>query len=347
MGATLASMGEVEEFDVAAAGEADLDAWCALAAAIEMERVPEDPPTPAQRRLRDARHEPSYRSVHRWVARDDGGRIVGETSLRIDDTPDNRDLAFFDVAVLPESRGRGLGRRLVRAAVRRALDVGRPKLLADAVQRGPGDAFLAALGGRAVYLERESRLRLADVDRGLMESWVRQAKERADAYSLVAWDGPTPEEHLDGFVAVLHVMNTAPMEALDIEDEIFTPDRVRDAEGAALAQGYELWTMVAADGTGCFAGLTHVLLDPLRPWRVDQANTGVDPAHRGRGLGRWLKAAMALRLLDERPAAQVVDTWNQDANRPMLSINEAMGFRPHLRWQQRQFAAPDLLALLG
>ena len=340
------SVGAVEEFDVASAGEADLRAWCELAAAIEVERLPQDPPAPAERVLRDALNEPAYRTVHRWVTRD-AGCIVGEASLRVEDTPDNRNLAFFDVAVLPDARCRGLGRRLVEAPVRRALAVGRPKLLADAVQGGPGDAFLAALGGPAVYLERESRLRLAEVDRALMEGWVRQAKERADAYSLVAWEGPTPEDHLDGFVAVLHVMNTAPMEALDIEDEIFTPDRVREAERAALAQGYELWTMVAADGTGRFAGLTRVLLDPLRPWRVDQDNTGVDPGHRGRGLGRWLKAAMALELLHARPSAQVVDTWNQDGNRPMLSINEAMGFRPHLRWQQRQFAAADLLPRLG
>ncbi len=335
-------MGDIEPFGVGEADDVDLAAWCELTAVVDKERVPLDPPVPPRRLVLDALNGPAYRTVHRWVSRD-GGHIVGASSLCVDDVVDNRDLALVDAAVLPEARGRGVGRRLLEAPARKALGVGRPKLLVDAVQDGAGDRFLAGLGGRAVYLERESRLHLAEVDRQLMEGWLNKSKERAGAYSLVAWEGATPEEYLDGFVAVLHVMNSAPMEALDIEDEVFTPDRVRESERAGLDQGYEQWTMVVADEVGRFAGLTQVLIDPLRPWRVEQANTGVDPAHRGRGLGRWLKAAMALKLLDERPSAPVVDTWNQDANRAMLSINQAMGFRPHLLWQQRQFAAGDLL----
>jgi GNAT superfamily N-acetyltransferase len=64
----------------------------------------------------------------------------------------------------------------------------------------------------------------------------------------------------------------------------------------------------------------------VHPQTVWQEATAVDPKHRDKGLGRWLKAANVLRLLDERPAARYVETWNAFSNGPMLGINIAMGF---------------------
>ena len=58
-----------------------------------------------------------------------------------------------------------------------------------------------------------------------------------------------------------------------------------------------------------------------------QNDTGVDPAHRERGLGRWLKADMLRRVLAERPGIELVETWNAGSNAPMLAINHELGFR--------------------
>ncbi len=76
------------------------------------------------------------------------------------------------------------------------------------------------------------------------------------------------------------------------------------------------------------AGYTEIVL-PTATWptRGFQGDTGVDPNHRDRGLGRWLKAEMLLRLIDERPAVRRVTTQNAGSNAPMLNINHALGFR--------------------
>jgi GNAT superfamily N-acetyltransferase len=75
-------------------------------------------------------------------------------------------------------------------------------------------------------------------------------------------------------------------------------------------------------------GYTALFLQKHRPWQAHQGDTAVDPAHREKGLGRWLKAVNLRRLLDERPAVQVVDTGNASSNEPMLNLNVALGFRP-------------------
>jgi len=68
--------------------------------------------------------------------------------------------------------------------------------------------------------------------------------------------------------------------------------------------------------------------DPLTPHLLGQGGTAVVPSHRGRGIGKWLKATMLERVLDEWPGATLVRTGNADANAPMLAINTRLGFRP-------------------
>jgi GNAT superfamily N-acetyltransferase len=192
-----------------------------------------------------------------------------------------------------------------------------------------GAAGVRALGAEVGLIERISRLRTAEVDRALLDHWIARAPERAAGYSLVGWDDRCPDELLERFAAVTGVMNTAPRGDLDMEDEVYTPEMIREFEGSMARKGTRIWTLAARhDATGELVGYTALFLRKHRPWHADQGDTGVDPAHRDKGLGRWLKAVNLRRLLDERPAVEVVDTGNASSNEPMLHINVALGFRP-------------------
>lgn len=129
-------------------------------------------------------------------------------------------------------------------------------------------------------------------------------------------------------------MNTAPRSP---STQGHQPARheVRAAMEATAAEGVTTWTICARhDVSGEIVGYTELALSPHTPWKAAQGDTGVHPDHRERGLGRWLKAHNAVRLLDERPEVGFIETWNASANAPMLAINRAMGFETVARRQE-------------
>ena len=123
-------------------------------------------------------------------------------------------------------------------------------------------------------------------------------------------------------------INDAPTDDLNIEDEVFTPQRIRDYENATVARGQRMYRLIARHReTGEMAGHTIVAVENERPTIGHQHDTSVVRAHRGHRLGLLLKSAMVLWLADEEPQLESVDTWNAESNDHMIGVNEQLGYR--------------------
>jgi GNAT superfamily N-acetyltransferase len=140
---------------------------------------------------------------------------------------------------------------------------------------------------------------------------------------------PIPEEHRPRIIKAMEVMNTAPLEDFEEDPTEWDDEMLQDVEAVEMRKQNDIYTCVARHKpTGDFVGFTSLVFQALHPEKANQWDTGVDPDHRNLGLGRWLKAAMMLKFLDEHPDVKVVETQNADSNEPMLNINVAMGFKP-------------------
>lgn len=339
----------VEALDLDAAADADLLAFHDVSRAVERAAgVPGVLMEPPAHGLLQLRHIPVYSHRRAFVVRD-GGRIVGTALAEWDDVPSNRDHVQVTVEVVPPHRRRGLGGALLAAAVDAACHEFDARIL-DVEARRDDDAaagFLGRFGFDARLTSPRNVVWARDLDRRLLEGWVARAAERASGYELVQWKGAVPEEHLDDFVDLWHVMNTAPLEDLDWDDEVMTPERSREWDAHLAARGITQWTVMARHvPSGEAVGFTVVTVHEHWPAVAEQEDTGVRPEHRGRGIGRWVKAVNALRLLDEAPAVEALTTWNAGSNEPMLAINHAMGFRPLEWWAEWQADAHAVLGLL-
>ncbi len=317
-------------------GERDWRPFATLLSRYRQDIIPSERPVAADDLHAEVVHTPVHRSVHSLFATEDGDP-AGACQVVIDGRRGQSAWLRF-LYVASEHRRKGIGSRLLDAALERARAEGRSRLRAMTVTADvAGGSFAERYGGRAGLIVEQSRCLTSTLDPVLLQTWVDRATERASGYSLVAFDGVCPEELLDAFAAVIPIMNTAPR-APGAEDVVPSPAEVRENMSAHVGQGNEPWTICAReDATGRFVGYTELSLPSRRPWEASQGDTGVDKAHRGLGIGRWLKAQNALRLLQERREVEYIETRNADANDAMLSINRTMGFRAVAMWQEWEF----------
>ena len=86
-------------------------------------------------------------------------------------------------------------------------------------------------------------------------------------------------------------------------------------------------TFITMEPSGEISGLTEMRHNPNRKTMISQLLTGVQENHRGRGLGKWLKASMLLKIRETFPEVKTITTGNATSNAPMLSINNRLGFK--------------------
>lgn len=265
--------------------------------------------------------------VPRWAAVD-ADQVVATSGAYFHREHDLEN-AFMWVYVHPGRRREGLGRQVITPMLDYLEAAGRIRVMVDITEGRPEERLAERAGMARVYEERTSRLLMADLDWQLMDQWIIRAAKRATEYELLAMQSPVPKEYLESFVRATRIMHTAPKEDVVEEDVDLTPGMWRDVEQTQAARGNELHVLVAVHRpTGSFAGYTIMDFQSLYPRQALQWDTGVDPAHRDRGLGRWLKAAMIRHAHDVFPAVEFVDTENAGSNQAMLNINLAMGFGP-------------------
>lgn len=241
---------------------------------------------------------------------------------------DNLDSAGLAVGVRPEHRRRGHGSAMLAHLQDRAREMNRPLVSGDAWDAPASDAFATRHGydRRSVGVIR--RQPLAQVPAGWREDAARARSRDAADYELLEWDEIAPAEHVDAVVALWADINDAPHDDLEMEDEVFSVERIHGYENAQRAAGRRLHHVVARHrGSGSLAGHTIVAVEAERPEQGHQHDTTVARAHRGHRLGLVLKSAMLDRLARLEPQLAYVDTWNAESNDHMIAVNEALGYQ--------------------
>ncbi len=279
-----------------------------------------------------ARHEDSTWSdprffKARYVREDDAGRLVGFLDLHHQRGAFDPRRYRADLNVDPDARGRGHGSALLEHACRTARERGGEVLIGGTKESMTSSlAFLVKRGCVERQRAWESRLEvnafdfsrfagaeervfgegirvttLADEIARDREAALRKAFALQDACRR---DVPSVDPHTPGGFETFLSYLEAP---------------------TALREAYFL---AAKDDE--YLGLSNLWQDLANDEVLYQGLTGVHADWRGRGI------AMALKLQTVRYARthgkREIRTWNNTVNRPMLRINEAMGFVKQPVW---------------
>lgn len=290
---------------------------------------------------------PRYLDPHEsgrfFVARVDG-LVVGYGTLQY--LVDKPEAGWHDVRVLPDFQGRGIGRALAAELETASRELGQTGVIVYAAHRdAPGPTlasptgfgsipagnrevrFLLAQGWTLEQVERGSRFTLPG-DARLLAAAHAEAEAHAGDYRVVSWTGVTPLEWREGMAVLNTRMSTdAPTGNLPEPEDVWDADRIAEWD-QILAAGplLQIVSAVQHRASGLLTGMT-MLVAPHDPSRaVSQWATIVLREHRGHRLGMLLKTANLQHLARVAPGHPSVLTWNAEENRPMLDVNEAVGF---------------------
>ena len=277
---------------------------------------------------------PHHDPAEAWSLADSG---AGGYYLRLPDM-ENRGWGSLALFVDPAARRRGLGTALLRHAAGRARAHGRTELYGDVVQGAAGEEFGRQAGARYGLADIRRVFDLDTVPAQRIAACRERAEKAASGYSLVSWQGRTPEEYLTGVARMFTAMNDAP-NGPELEPDLWDEQRIRNrADGWIAAVGSRAYQVAAiCDATGEMAALTGIRVDAdITDWGY-QGNTVVARPHRGHRLGLLVKAALAQWLTEAEPGVRKVATYNSAANPHMIAINDELGYEvsgaPYLETQ--------------
>jgi len=301
------------------------EACCEVTRAALATDDPLGPPVPM--RILRVELTNSVEPAHTWfVPGQTPGSAIAVCQLRLPDLEDrHRAMLYLDVH--PEHRRHGIGGTLLRHAAKLAAEDGRSVLGGEAWADTAGDMFARHAGATPGLRDARRVLVLATIPPGHVAALRDGATRAAGGYSLVSWTGRTPDEHLDGYAAVLEALNDGPRDP-GREDRAWDARRVRERiDVRTELYGSRAHAIGARHiATGELAALTRVSVHPEDPELGHQLITAVTRAHRGHRLGLLLKAAMLERLAAAEPQVKRIVTWNSATNKHMIAINEALGY---------------------
>ncbi|WP_290049831.1 GNAT family N-acetyltransferase [Amycolatopsis solani] len=308
----------IERFDPAGA---DLGGYHAVLVASQAADRPEEPPLPlAEVAGRLAKPLPGMGPAAHWVARR-GDDVVAFAGVHFLDA-ENSGIGLTDVVVHPGIRRSGIGTALLRAVLPELRARGRKSVEGWQVVAGSdGERWAEARGFRRVRTIERLALVVDETDPACWDVPV------PPGYRLRRWAGAAPEDVLGSYAVARGAIHDAPLGDSGFRWPEWTAERVRAAEAEARAQGLVQHLVVAVhEETGTVAGLTEVCVHPRRPDWGYQRDTAVVAAHRGRGLGRCVKADMVRWLLAERPGLRWISTNTGAENTHMIRVNREVGF---------------------
>ncbi|MCJ2532155.1 MAG: GNAT family N-acetyltransferase, partial [Candidatus Thermoplasmatota archaeon] len=241
----------------------------------------------------------------------------------------NSHMAWVDLAVLTPHRRQGVGLALLAKAAQVARGRDR-SLLISGTDEEDGRRFIETLGAQVALTWRENRLVLGQVDWEMVEEWVTEGPSRSPNTTLRFFESYLDDNLIEEFCEMANeVSNQEPRGDLNLGDEFFTPEIFRERVDSFVEAGGAIRRAITVEADGRISGYTVMGYHPSEATLIRQYGTGVREIYRGRGLGKWVKAAMLLRVREELPKVKVVITGNATINAPMLSINDRLGFKPY------------------
>ncbi len=280
-----------------------------------------------------------------WLI-DVDGEVVGRAGVDFPLEEGSR-TAFWLIELVRDVWGRGIGSLAYEHIERSARENGRSVLQSFAEHPdAPGPRLTPPTGFGSIPEDHVARFfvrhgyRLEQVERNSafdlrgafadVERLHAEAVAASGGYRIVQWTVPTPAEFVDGYAWMKSRMATdAPAANLEFDEETWDAARIARVDSLFTDSGrFRQVTAAQHIRSGELCAFNELVIGKDGTEASHQEDTLVLKDHRGHKLGTLVKCAGLLSWRSVAPDSPRVITYNAEENRPMLDINEAIGFVP-------------------
>ncbi|MCK4572908.1 MAG: hypothetical protein KAU36_00990 [candidate division Zixibacteria bacterium] len=177
-------------------------------------------------------------------------------------------------------------------------------------------------------LNRVDRFRLYRKKANLeaIDHWLKTIPAANSDLRLELFD-PVPEEHLPAYVETFErFINEMPTEREELQPYRITIESARKQTEWRQKNNVHLYTYALLNQQDNLVAHSNASINELNPADVYQAITGVLEEYRGRGIAKWLKAALFRKIGEDFPANESMTTDMRAVNEPIQAVNRQMGY---------------------
>lgn len=181
--------------------------------------------------------------------------------------------------------------------------------------------------GKRVNILNRFQLERTEANYNIMDRWLSEFPEKFPSLRL-EFHKVIPDKYLVRFAELFtQFMNEMPRERDRGRKYNIGPEILRNLDEWRRANDRFLFIYTMHDDRDNMTGFTNAMVAGHDPSNAYQAMTGVTSEYRGKGLSKWLKAALFRKIGEDFPDNKYMTTDMRAVNFPIQKVNEQMGYK--------------------
>jgi len=260
-----------------------------------------------------------------FMIKDSAHGIVGIAEYRIIHTEEG-DLVHPTIKILRSFQRQGYGRAMWQYLIEELATCKEVEVRAKSTIT-KGKLFIESLGFRPIVEQVSSLLYMENAQWQLYQQWIDKVDQ--ENFSTMVFQ-ECPEYLIDEFCEFYNVIKSYSHSRLILGNYQLDPKLRRQYEREyGMEAGYDWTTIIVLDHSGKIIGMTETYVE-IEGTEAYQELTGILPLYRGKGLAKWIKALMMLRIKERYPQLETIRTsnWrvNDESTNPIIGLNTKIGY---------------------
>jgi len=193
-------------------------------------------------------------------------------------------------------------------------------------KEGMNDYIADHFGAYVGAIEEFYELKVKETNIEKINTWLAEAPTKFPNLRIAFYKN-IPDDLLEEFATVFTQFLSDMPASSELGEMVVTAEGTKSNQEAWKLRNYCAYRYFIFNEDNQLIAITNVSVNLKQPQEVHQYMTGVMEKYRGRGLSKWLKAAMFKKLTADFPELDKIETETHPENHASRELSKQMGYK--------------------